>query len=91
MSYLASKLAMDEEVVYGLLTLLVKATPIKKRKPPPPKVINHKNFIQSRCQREESDTRWSLHLPLFQGFIITYAKPCCKVTYMMLHFSQTFR
>jgi len=46
MSYLASKLAMDEEVVYSLLALLVKAT--------------RKNFIQSRHQREESDTRWSL-------------------------------
>jgi hypothetical protein len=91
MSYLVSKLAMDEEVVCSLLALLVEATRIKKGKPPPPKVINRKNFIQSRRQREESDTRWGLHLPLFQGFIITYAKPCCKVTYMMLHFLQTFR
>jgi len=63
MPYLASKFAMDEDVVYNLLALLAKITPIDKGKPPPPKVINHKNFIQSRCSSEESDTRWSLHRP----------------------------
>jgi hypothetical protein len=63
MPYLVSKLSVDEEVVYGLLALLAEAIPITKGKPPPPKVINHKNFIQSRCSSEESDTRWSLHRP----------------------------
>jgi hypothetical protein len=63
MPYLTSKLTMNEEVVYGFLALLAKATPIDKGKPPPPKVINRKNFIQSHRPSKESDTRWSLHLP----------------------------
>jgi hypothetical protein len=63
MSYLASKLTMDEEVVYGLLALLAKTTPINQRKAPPPKVIDRKYFTQSFCSSEESNMRWSLHLP----------------------------
>jgi hypothetical protein len=61
--FLASKFALDEEVVYGLLAILAETTPIDKGKPPPPKVINRKNFTQSRHPSEESNTRWSLHLP----------------------------
>lgn len=63
MPYLASKLKMDVNVVYGLLALLAKTTPIDKGKTPPPKVINSKNFTQSCHPSEESDTRRSLHLP----------------------------
>jgi hypothetical protein len=54
---------MNEKVVYGLLTLLAKTTPIVKDKTPPPKVINCKNFTQSCCPNDESNTTWSLHLP----------------------------
>jgi hypothetical protein len=61
--YLASKLTMDEEVVYGLLALFAKTTPIDKGKTPPPKVINREDFAQSCRPSEESNTRWSLHLP----------------------------
>jgi hypothetical protein len=43
-SYLASKLTMNEKVVYDLLALLAKTTPTDKGKTLPPKVINHKNF-----------------------------------------------
>lgn len=57
MPYLASKFAMDEDVVYDLLALLAKTTPIDKGKPPPPKVINRKNFTQSRRPSAESNTR----------------------------------
>jgi hypothetical protein len=57
MPYLASKFAMDEDVVYNLLALLAKITPIDKGKPPPPKVINRKNFTQSRSPSAKSNTR----------------------------------
>jgi hypothetical protein len=46
MPYLASKLTMEENVVYGLLALLAKTTSIDKGKAPPPKVINRKKAIQ---------------------------------------------
>jgi hypothetical protein len=63
MPYLASKLAMDEEVVYGLFALLAKTTPINKGKIPLPNVLNHKYFTQSCNPSEESNMRRSLHLP----------------------------
>jgi hypothetical protein len=63
MPYLASKLTMDEKVVYGLLALLAKTTLIDKGKTLPPKVVNHTFFTQSRHPSKESDTRRSLHLP----------------------------
>jgi hypothetical protein len=53
----ASNFTMDEEVVYGLLALIAKTTPIDKGKAPFYKVINYKNFIQSCCASEESDMR----------------------------------
>jgi hypothetical protein len=62
-SYLTSKLKMNEKVVYGLLAFLAKTTPIDRGKTPPLKVVNHKNFTQSCRPSEESNTRWSLHLP----------------------------
>jgi len=54
---------MEEEAVYSLFAFLAKTTLIDKGKTPPPKVINCKNFTQSRRPSEESNTRWSLHLP----------------------------
>jgi hypothetical protein len=50
-------------MVYGLLALLTKTTSIDKGKIPPPKVTNRKKFTQICHPSEESDTRWSLHLP----------------------------
>jgi hypothetical protein len=54
---------MDEEVVYVLLALFERTTPINEGMTPVPKVINHKYFTQSYRLSEESNTRWSLHLP----------------------------
>jgi hypothetical protein len=46
---------MNEKVVYGLLALITKITPlIDKSKTPPPQVINRKNFTQSCCLSEDS-------------------------------------
>jgi hypothetical protein len=45
---------MDQKVVYGLLALLTKTTPVDKCKSLPPKVVNHKDFIQSCHPCEES-------------------------------------
>jgi hypothetical protein len=60
---LASKLTMDEEVVYSLLILFAKTTPINKGKNLPSKVIDREDFAQ-RCRlSEESIARWSLHFP----------------------------
>jgi hypothetical protein len=53
----------DEKVVYGLLALFAKTTSIDKGKTPPPKVINCEDFVQSYRPIEESNSRWSLHLP----------------------------
>jgi hypothetical protein len=55
--------SQDENVVYGLLALLTKTTPVDKGKTPPPKVVNSKNFTKSCHPSEESNMRWSLHLP----------------------------
>jgi hypothetical protein len=57
MSYLAGKLTMDEEVIYNLLDLLAKTTPINQGKTPPPKVIDRKVFTQSFHPSEESNTK----------------------------------
>jgi hypothetical protein len=54
---------MEEKVVYGLFTLLTKATLIDKSKSLPPNVVNRKDFTQGYRPSEESNTRWSLHLP----------------------------
>jgi hypothetical protein len=54
---------MEEKVVYGLFALLTKTTPIDKNKSLPPKVVNRKDFTQDCRPSEESNTRWSLHLP----------------------------
>jgi hypothetical protein len=59
---LASKLRMDEKVVYHLFAFLAKTTSIEKGKTPPPNVINHEDFSQSYCPSEEINSRWSLHL-----------------------------
>ena len=47
MPYLTSKLTMDEEVVYVLLALFERTTPINEGMTLVPKVINHKYFTQS--------------------------------------------
>jgi hypothetical protein len=38
---------MNENVVYSLLALFAKTTPIDRGKTPPPEVINHEDFVQS--------------------------------------------
>ena len=63
MTYLTSKLTMDEKVVYGLLALLAKTILIDKGKTLAPKIINCKNFTQNYRPSEESNRRRSLHLP----------------------------
>jgi hypothetical protein len=54
---------MDEEMVYSFLALFAETTPTDKDKTPPPKVISRENFAQSYCPSEESNMKWSLHLP----------------------------
>jgi hypothetical protein len=49
-------------VVYCLRAHLAKKTTIDKGKISPPKIINRKEFTESYCPSEESNTGWSLHL-----------------------------
>lgn len=45
MSKIASKLTMDEEVIYCLLVLFAKVTAIIESKVPPSKIINCEDFL----------------------------------------------
>jgi Mg2+/Co2+ transporter CorC len=50
---ITSVLTMDKEVIYDLLILFAKATPIHKSKTPPSKIINCRDSTHSYCPSEE--------------------------------------
>jgi hypothetical protein len=60
---IASVLAMEENVINGLIVLFTKATPINKNDTPPSKIISGKDSTPSYRPSKECYAGWGLNLP----------------------------